>query len=318
MTILVTGATGLVGSHLCKKLVSEGYPVVGLVRKRDNSFIEQLADNPNFTPCLGDIRDTFRVEQIFQNYDIDTVLHMAAHLPITPFNDIAGVNVKGTINLLKSAYRNNVKGIVFASSVSVYSAPPKYLPVDELHTTNAPTVYGLSKIAGEWICNMYSDKMRVASLRYAGIFGTNSERNRVVNLFIRCALNNQPIILDGDGTHSSEFVYIDDVIQGTYLAWQNKASGVFNIGSGEETTIKELAQHIVELTNSKSEVVCNGKGNDRPFRFYLDITKARNELGYSPLSLREGLEKYLAWFYRGDVSMVDYSQADTRMRIGNE
>ncbi len=301
MTLLVTGATGLVGSHLCTKLVSEGYRVMGLVHERPNPTIESLLKHNNFKTFTVDIRNTKAVGEIFQNDKIKTVFHTASHVPYTPCmdKDLRGVNVLGTFNLLKAAHRGQITDFIYTSSASVYSDPPSYLPVDELHPTEPSSLYGMSKLTGELACGPYAESMKVTILRYAGVYGTNSEKHRAINNFIRCAINNQPLTVDSDGEQSSDFVYVDDVIQGTYLAWAKQDSWakqnprVYNIGSGQETTLKELAKLIIELTNSKSEIVTNGNKVDRPFRFFLDIAAAKRDLGYSPHLLRDGLLSYI-------------------------
>jgi len=293
MSILVTGATGLIGHHLCKRLVSEGYQVIGLVHNRFNPLTNALFKSGNFKTYTGDIREASVPYVAIRRNKIKTVFHTAAHVPYTPNKDLVGVNVRGTLNLLNAAYLNDVEEFIYASSMSVYSSPPSYLPVDEVHPTQPSTVYGMTKLASELSCSACVDSMKVTILRYAGVYGVGSEKNRVVNKFIQCALNNQPIAIDGDGNQSSDFVYVDDVVQGIYLAWKKQVSGVYNIGSGQETTIKELAELIIELTNSKSEIVLNRNEVDRPFRFFLGIKKAKIDLGYLPHLLSEGLSLYL-------------------------
>ena len=289
--ILVTGASGLIGYHLCKRLIKEGNEVVGLIHNRINPSLHLLLDCKNFNIIRGDIRRRKTFANIFSKYDIETVFHTAAQLPYTANKDLFGVNIKGTINALDFAYENKVEEFIYASSMGVYSDPPSYLPVDENHHIIPSTEYGVTKLTGELLCRIYSESIKMTILRYAGIYGSSSEKNRAVNNFIRCALENKPLEIDGDGLQSSDFVYVDDIIQGTCLA--REKTGTYNIGSGQDTTLKELAELIIELTNSKSEIVFNGKKISRPFRFFLDISKAKRDLNYSPCSLIEGLKSYI-------------------------
>jgi len=297
--ILVTGATGLVGSRLCKRLVSEGYEVVGLTHNRGNIVIESLLECGNFNVVQGDVRKQSDVWGIFNEYKIKTVFHTAAQLPYTPDKDLVGVNVAGTYNLLKLSHVYGVGEFIYASSMGVYSDPPNYLSIDEIHPTQPSTEYGKTKYTGELLCNRYKDSMMITILRFAGVYGLSSEKNRAVNNFIRNALNNEPLTVDGDGSQSSDFVYVDDIIKGIYLAWQNHTPEIYNIGSGRDITIKELAKMIIKLTGSKSEIVFNGEQIERPFRFYLDIAKAKEDFGYLPCSLKDGLSLYIKEWQNG-------------------
>lgn len=292
MNILVTGASGLIGYHLCKRLVSEGNQVVGLVHKRINPLTNSLLKSSRFKSRVGDIRDDYAIKNILKDNKIKTVFHMAAHLPYSPERDYTGVNILGISNLLNSARINGVEDFLFASSISVYSTPPDYLPVDEVHPIRPLDVYGASKLAGELFCNCYSKFMRITILRYAGVYGVGGTA-RAVFKFFHSALDNEPLSIFGNGKQSSEYVYVDDVVEGTYLAWKKGQSGIYNIGSGQETAIIDLARQIVNLTNSKSKIVLAQKETDRPFRFVSDISKARRDLGYNPMSLSQGLSVYL-------------------------
>ncbi|KKN79334.1 hypothetical protein LCGC14_0341160 [marine sediment metagenome] len=293
MSIFITGASGLIGSHLCRKLVLQDYDVVGLVHHRINPALDFLLERENFNICVGDIRNEPFIERVIEHYGVKTVFHVAALLPYTTNNDLFGVNVGGTLSLLRVIRETNVKHFIYASTMGVYSDPPNYLPVDEVHPARPTTMYGVSKLASEVLCGYYRKSMAVVVLRYAGVYGMSSEKNRVVNKFIRCALSNQPLIVDGDGSHGSDFTYVEDIVQGTIGAWNREISDVYNIGSGQDSSLKELAELIIELTNSKSEILFNGCKSTRPFRFYLDIAKAKRELGYRPHLLKDGLTLYI-------------------------
>jgi len=135
--------------------------------------------------------------------------------------------------------------------------------------------------------------MNIVMLRYSGAYGRGERESNAIPTFSNQALDNRPVTIDGDGTQTSDFVYIDDVIQGTLLAWEKNKPGVYNIGSGEELSVRELAERIINISNSKSEVALSGKATERPFAFFLDVTKSQEALGYSPRSLDEGLHAYL-------------------------
>ncbi len=298
MSVLVTGATGLVGAHLCKKLVFEGYDVIGLIHKRTNPIIDSLLAHGNFKTFSCDILDEYMIHKIICDNQVETVFHLAAHLPYTPNNDLVKVNIQGTLNMLVHSYRNSIEEFIYASSMSVYSTPPIALPIKESHPTNPSSIYGITKLAGEMAARHYSNSMTIIILRYAGVYGSEMECNRGVANFVRSALGDKPLRVFGDGMQSSDFILVDDVVDGTYLAWQKRLPynvyDVYNIGSGQETRVLDLANLIINLTNSKSKVEMASIETDRPFRFVSDISFAREYLDYSPMKLEDGLRRYIA------------------------
>ena len=285
MTILITGASGLIGSHLCRTLTEEGKDVVGLC----HSHLISVRSNQRVDVC--DLTDYDDVSTTLGLYNPDTVFHFAAHLPVTPNPDFIKVNVIGTNNLLAACYRKGVQNFIYASSMSVYSTPPEYLPVNEEHPTRPDDNYGKTKLVGELLCECYSKVMKTTAVRFSGVFGIGNFR--VVYRFMQSALSGQPILLDGDGSQSSDFIYVDDATRGAILALEKGKSGeVYNIGSGRETSVLELANLIAVLGEKKVEVKLSGEPSPRPFRFVADIEKARRELGYDPRDLTDGLRKY--------------------------
>lgn len=289
--ILVTGVSGLVGKHLTQKLLSKEHSVIGLTNNKDKCPNEFLK-NENFKLVEADIRNRELIDKIFKSNDIKTIFHTVAHMPYSPNPDFVGVNVKGTNNLLWSANNNRVEHFIYCSSISVYNKPPIRYPVDEKHPTNPMDTYGRTKLCAELMCNQYKLNMRITILRFAGIYGLGMENNRVIPKFIRQAKNNEPLTLDGDGTHTRDFVYVKDVVEGIYLAWQKKATGIFNLGSGQPTSMIELATLIKQFTNSKSEIVLSGNMG-QSFNYVLDIGKAKKAFGFKPRPFKEGLYEYI-------------------------
>ena len=297
MNIFVTGATGFIGSHLCRELIRRGHRVSGLTRSGRIDSVKSLLPCPEFHLETGDIRDAGMMHSIVKNNRAEVIFHLAAQLP-----DDDGVenpfvyfetNAKGTLNLLDAAYLNGVDKFIYASSMSVYSEPPRYLPVDESHPTQPSTMYSVAKLVGELCCNLYSKVMNIVVLRYSGAYGQGERTSNAMPRFIDQALNNRPITIYGNGRQTSDFVYIKDVFQGTLLVLEKDRPGVYNIGSGEEIGVRDLAKRITDFTNSKSEIVLTDKDTERPFRFVLDIAKSREDLGYSPHSFDAGLGKYI-------------------------
>jgi len=297
MKILITGGAGFIGSRLCEKCTEEGHTVLCL----DNSMKENLMnirlllDHRNFKLIEGDIRDSDLMEKVMR--DIDVVVHLAAHMPEDKNIDnpflCFDINDKGTLNLLKAAYLNSVNTFIYSSTMMVYSEPPDYLPVDENHPAQPITIYGASKLAGELYCRVYSKAMNTVVLRCSRAYGEGMTKCEPITTFINQALSNRPITIYGDGTQSSDFVYVKDIVQANLLALEKNEPGIYNIGGGEEISVRDVAKRIISFTGSKSEIVMVDKNVDRPFRFVLDITKSCKVLGYSPVSFEEGLAGYI-------------------------
>jgi len=304
MNILVTGATGFIGSHLCKELIQRGYTVFGLVKPSKISDVKLSFDEKKFRLQAGDIRDVNFLYHILKDNNIKAIFHFAAQLPLGGgLNDCflySDTNARGTLNLLNAAYLIGVDKFIYASTMSVYSEPPKYLPVDEEHPVQPSTLYSVSKLEGELYCKVFSKAMNIVVLRYGGAYGKGQPKHKAMYRFINQALSNMPITIYGNGTQTTDFLYIKDVVLSTLLAFEKNKPGLYNIGGGEEISLNELAKRIINLTGSKSEIVLVDKETDRPFRFVFDIRKARKDLGYSPHPLNEGLSMYIAEFVAGD------------------
>jgi len=297
MKILITGGAGFIGSHLLERCIKEGHVVLCLDNLVNNNSINvrHLHDYHNCKLIKGDIRDSALLEMIMR--DVNVVFHLAAYLPndksmYNPFLCF-DINERGTLNLLKTAYLNGVNTFIYSSTMKVYSEPAAYLPVDEQHPVQPSTIYGVSKLASELYCGVYSKAMNIIMLRYSRVYGEGVTKCKPITTFISQALSNSPLTIYGDGTQSSDFVYVSDVVQANLQALEKNKPGIYNIGSGEEVSIRDLAERIISITGSKSDTVMLEKKIDEPLRFVLDITKSRKALGYSPLSLNEGLSRII-------------------------
>lgn len=297
MNLLVTGATGFIGSHLCRELVRQGHNVFALSRTGRKRNIAALMRHKEFHLIKGDVQDAGMMQTLVKENRIKAIFHLAAQLPGETSNEdpfaILDTNARGTLNILNTAAKNDVANFLYASTMSVYAEPPRYLPVDEEHPVQPTTVYGVGKLTGELLCNTYANATKIMILRYGGAYGRGERESDAVQTFIKQAKQNKPITIYGDGKQTTDFVRVEDVVAGTLLAWEKGKPGIYNIGSGEETSIKKLAEEIIKITKSKSEIKLTDIATDRPFRFYLDIKKAKKDLGYSPRPLAEGLRDYL-------------------------
>jgi UDP-glucose 4-epimerase len=286
-SILVTGASGFIGSHVCRELLAREYRVFGLVHGDHLGNVKTLVEKGNFRIVRGDIRDTDGLSRILETNRVDAIAHLAARLPhhddrMNPYPSFE-TNTRGTLNLLNAAALNRVSRFVFSSSIDVYSEPPEHLPVNEDHPTRPSTDYGIGKLTGELYAGLYSQVMGVTLLRFSIVYGDGGKANGAVNRFIQQARSSQPVTINGDGSQSNDFLCVGDAVQ-----------AVYNVGSGEETTVKDLAHTIIELTRSSSRVLFTSETSNRPFRFSLDIGRATEALGFQPAPLKRGLAQYLA------------------------
>lgn len=296
MRVLITGGSGFIGKELIKELLNKDFQITATVH---NNFINDDSQTSNkknikFIPC--DISNEVQVNSIFENNEFDGVFHLAGQTfrkdnpnPQIYFQS----NFMTTLNLLEACKNYNVSKFIFSSSIATYGLSPgqntpEYVPVDENHKNSPYDFYDLSKHFAEKLCSYYSDRFNVNSsvLRYSRVFGPLMGKG-LFHIVTKNSLSNNPIQINGDV--STDFVFVDDVVQANILSFE-KANGfnLFNIGSGEEITLLEIANEIVKLTNSSSKI----NFNDEPkSKFSLDISKAKNELGYIPTSVKVSLKE---------------------------
>ena len=303
--ILVTGGAGFLGSHLCERLVEHGHDVICL----DNFFTSQktniahLLGRTNFELVRHDITLPFWLE-------VDEIYNLAC--PAAPghyqFNPIKTLktSVMGAINVLGMARRCRAK-VLQASTSEVYGDPEVH-PQREDYRGNVNPIgpracYDEGKRAAEALFMDYHRVNRI-NIRIVRIFNTYGPRmhpfdGRVVSNFIRQALAGEDITLFGDGSQTRSFCYRDDLIEGM-IRMMNAAddfTGPVNLGNPDEFTVRELAEMVLELTGSKSQIILEPLPQDDPTRRKPDISLAREKLGWQPaIKLREGLQKTIDWF----------------------
>lgn len=254
--------------------------------------------NTNFSLIKGDIRDEELLRKIL--IDVDYVFHEAAQpgvrISMEDPTKAHDVNASGTLTLLNSALDTNIKKIIYASSSSVYGNV-KYLPFDENHPNQPTSPYGVSKLMAEHYCRVFNEiyGLKSVSLRYFTVYGPRMRPDLAISVFIKNALKNVPIYIFGDGKKTRDFTYIDDIVKANLIAMKT-ADGVYNIGSGNAISIKDLAEIIIDITNSKSDIIYDKPFKGDPDHTLANIDKAKRDLGWSPeITIREGLERYLRW-----------------------
>jgi len=306
--ILVTGGAGFIGSHLVDKLLEEGIEVT-VIDNLSTGRRENITHNQNrkeFHFIKGDIKNAALVKETVK--DMDAVFHEAAmvSVPRSLKNPILTnkVNVTGTLNLLEACRNSNVKKFIHASSSAVYGEP-QTLPLHEKLPPQPVSPYAASKLAAENYVKIYHEVygLNTVCLRYFNVYGprqTYTPYSSVIITFINRLLKNEPPIIHGDGEQTRDFIHIKDVVQANLLALKKKnATGeIFNIATGKQTTINQLAamlQQIMNKTNLKPVHTDPRPGDIR--HSYADITKARKILQYEPkISLKQGLTKLVEWY----------------------
>ena len=302
--ILVTGGAGFIGSHLVAKLAEQG----NYVRVLDNlstgklSNIDALLKDGLVDFVKGDIRDLSAVKAAVSG--VDVVFHLAAQIsvPLSILNPKLNheVNAVGTSNLLNASKCDGVGRFVFVSSCAVYGEPV-YLPIDEAHPTNPISPYAESKLISEQECLRRSREHEIESVvvRFFNVYGPKQGLNDysgVIVKFIEKINQELPLTIFGDGQQTRDFVFVQDIADALLLASQNDdVNGkIFNIGTGKATTIKSLAETLLQLTNSKVKLQFVPERSGDIKHSYANISKASELLGYKPeFSLTEGLKALL-------------------------
>lgn len=306
---LVTGGAGFIGSHLCDLLIEKGYKVICLDNLLTGSKknIEHLLSSPNFEFIEADITKPVNL----LSSGIDFVFHLAS--PASPIDyqnyseETLLTNSLGTLNILELAKKTGAK-VLIASTSEVYGDPLEH-PQKETYLGNVNTFgprscYDESKRYAEAATYVYLRKYNIDAriIRIFNTYGPKMQKDdgRVVSNFINESLLGENLNIDGDGSQTRSFCYVSDMVDGICKAMfsDNTKGEIFNLGNPDEYTVKELADKIVKLTNSESEIKYSGTfREDDPMRRQPDITKAKRVLGWEPkVELEEGLQKTIDYY----------------------
>ncbi len=293
MRVLVTGANGFVGSNLAPYLQTKGF---GILRTDvDRSDVNGDLTDPNF------------VNESLGTREFDAIVHLAGmvNIPMSladPYSCYR-INCFATLNLLNMAAEKKLQRFIYASSNNVYG-PPRRLPVKEEDPYNPRSPYDYSKVVSEHFVKSFHEHKTLPTviLRSWNLFGPHDQPTRAVPRFIKACLTNQPIPLYNGGRDADNFYHINNYCQAVTLALNSeKAVGeVFNVGTGQETTVRQLATIVKEITGSSSKVQILPPRTPleaKARRTNPSISKIKRVLGYKPvLGLRKGIEQTLEWY----------------------
>ncbi len=308
MNILVTGGAGFIGSHIIGRLIDLGHFIVcldnfdpyydiNLKRKNINPYM----DNNNFEFVEDDILDLELLKKIIKDNNIELIYHEAAQagVRISVDNPLKTheINTTGTLNVLEASRMEGVKKVIFGSSSSVYGKV-KYLPFDEKHPNVPISPYGVSKLMAENYLRVYSEihGLKTTSLRYFTVYGPRMRPDLAISIFTRKALNNEEIEIFGDGEKTRDFTYITDIVDANFEAIKKGDGEIYNIGSGNNISVNELAQKIIDMTSSKSKIIHIAKQKGDVDHTWANVDKARNELGWEPhITIDKGIKMFVKW-----------------------
>ncbi|WP_457750862.1 SDR family oxidoreductase [Thermococcus sp.] len=297
--VVVTGGAGFIGSHIAWELIKDNEVVI-----IDNLYTGKGENVPPGAKLIkADVRDYDAIAELISNADY--VFHEAAQVSVVESIRepvlTEEVNVLGTLNILKALLEGHGK-LIFASSAAVYGDNPN-LPLKETERPRPLSPYGVTKASVEEYLRVYNGLygLPLVALRYFNVFGPRQSANQyagVISIFIKRALAGEPLVIYGDGKQTRDFIYVKDVVKANLLVAESKrANGrVFNVATGKQTSILELAMKIVEITGSTSSIIFD-KPRPGDIRHSLaDITEIR-QLGFEPeWSIEEGLKKTAEWY----------------------
>ena len=307
MNIVVTGGAGFIGSHIVDQFVREGHRVSVI---DDLSTGKQQQVHPDAAFYKLDVCRA-EVERVFQKERPVVIVHLAAQVDVRkstedPLFD-ANVNVLGTIRLLDLAVRYGARKMIFASSGGTVYGEQETFPASESHPTRPLSPYGISKLTCEYYLEYYRRVagLKCVALRLANIYGPRQNADGeagVVAIFTKKMLAGEQPRINGNGFQTRDYVYVGDVVEAVRAVLVPSVEGIFNVGTGIETTVNEIFTRLKELTRSQCREIHGPAKKGEQRRSALDPGKLENETTWTHnVSLSEGLEETVRFFSAGSA-----------------
>jgi UDP-glucuronate 4-epimerase len=312
--ILVTGVAGFIGFHLCKSLLDDGYEVLGIDNLNDyydlklkHARLNQLTPYKNFTFEKIDIANRKALTKTFTDFKPNKVVNLAAQAGVrysieNPYAYM-DANLVGFLNIIELCRHNNVEGLIYASSSSVYGGNTKIPFAVEDRVDNPISLYAASKKSNELIANSYSHLygLHTTGLRYFTVYGPWGRPDMAMFIFTRKILAGEPIPVFNHGNMKRDFTYIDDIISGTKAAIdKNYKCEVFNLGNHKSEQLMDVVSLIEKNLGKKAEINFSPMQPGDVQESFADIEKSIEMLNFSPqTNIDEGIKEFVNWFNRG-------------------
>ncbi len=299
MKILITGGAGFIGSNLAPYLASLGHDLVVLDDLSAGQVLPSLPANVEFH--RGDFTDRRTLAECL--VDVEVVIHLAAISGVVDSivdpDRCFATNVAGTFRLLEAARRVRVKQFVNASTAGAILGEI-IPPISEAMAPSPLSPYGASKLASEGFCSAYTASFGLPclSLRFSNVYGPHSAHKKsVVAAFIKRALNDEPLVIYGDGTQRRDYLYVGDLVRGIAAAIEQRVNGTFQLGSGTPTSLLELIRALETIVGRELQIRREPRRAGEVHSTWCDIRRAQEEFGYAaPTALVDGLRAVWKWF----------------------
>lgn len=325
-TVLVTGGAGCIGSNTVGVLLEVGAEKVIVLDDFSSSYRWNLSNHPRLQIVEGSILDEQKLKQVFYERP-NFVIHYAAHFANQnsidhPETDLE-VNGLGLLRVLEYCRLTDPERVVFAGSgCSVYGSHAEIPFVEGTTSLTLDTPYQIHKLLGELYCNHYYETygIRTTIPRFFNVYGPGEVPGRYRNVipnFVWLAMHDEPLVITGTGEETRDFAYVDDIVDGVLRMGviDDAIHESINLGSGSETKVKDLAEWIVEITGSNSQIQYASKRDwDKSGRRLASIEKAKRIIGYEPkMDFREGLKRTYHWIRDNKESIEQTIRPDYRL-----
>lgn len=314
-TVAVTGAVGFIGSHVCQRLIDDGFTVTGLdnfdpfyPRSIKEQALASLARSARFRFVEGDIRNADHLRGALEG--ASAVIHLAARAGVRPSLEdpvlYSSVNVGGTTAVLETCRMVGLRRIVFGSSSSVYGDDTKPPFREDAGAVRPVSPYAATKRSGELLCEAFAHLygLRIASLRFFTVYGPRQRPDLAIHKFTRLLTEGLPIQQFGDGAAERDHTHVSDIVQGVMgaLAWTEReqpAHAIFNLGESRTVRLDRLIELIASALGVSPRVEIHPPQPGDVQRTFADIGKARAHLGYNPtVRIEDGIPEFVDWYRR--------------------
>lgn len=309
MKILVTGAAGFIGFHLCNALLDRGDEIVGF--DNVNAYydpnlkaarLKLLEGRKGFSFTKGDIMDRAAVAKAMKG--VDRVVHLAALAGVRYAYDhpeeYVDVNIKGFFNVIDEVRLQKVDGLIYASTSSVYGGNTKFPSSETDMVDNQVSLYGMNKKSNENMAHVYHSLYgtKVTGLRFFTVYGPYGRPDMALFLFTQKLLNGEKLQVFNEGKMQRDFTYVDDIVSGIVAAVdKNYEEEIFNLGCGKTEELMDYIRMVEESVGKKAEFEFLPMQKGDALKSSADITKAKNMLGYEPkTTIKEGVPTFVRWY----------------------